>query len=301
MKSHTILLCDDHTAVREGLRLLLEDAEDLRVVDDVGTGFRAVRETKRLLPHVVVVDLSTPLVTGLETTRQIAREVPSTNLLMLSALTESQYVRQAIEAGAAGYLTKDTTGNELLRAVREVAKGKAYFSPPIARYLEAGWQDRFRHGASIAIRSTTLTWRQTAILKLIAKGYANKQIADRLSLSIKTVEKHRQALMNRLDIHNIASLTQYAIAVGAIELSCPPQLANYVASGCEPGGCGGRYHQSTPANGVAQWETSPGTWRQEKPGWTEQHRRKYAPATGRATCDSTNEKKQCSERAKPHS
>jgi DNA-binding NarL/FixJ family response regulator len=132
MKSHTILLCDDHTAVREGLRLLLEDAEDLRVVGDMVNGFRAVRETKRLLPDVVLVDFSLPLATGLETARQIVREVPSANLLMLSALTGGQHVRQAIEAGATGYLTKDATTTELLRAVREVAAGNAFFSPRVA-------------------------------------------------------------------------------------------------------------------------------------------------------------------------
>ena len=222
MKKITVLLSDDHAIVREGLRLLLEKADDIQVVGEAADGHQSVRETKRLQPDVVVLDLSMPLLNGLEAARQIAREVPSSRVLILSAYTDDAYVEHAMKAGAAGYLMKETAGNDLLRAIREVAKGNAFFSPAVARRMLKQWQEKFPNGNPVKSKAPKLTSRQTEVLQLIAEGHATKQIAGLLSLSIKTVEKHRQDLMNTLNIHNIASLTRYAVSSGVVESNRMP-------------------------------------------------------------------------------
>jgi DNA-binding NarL/FixJ family response regulator len=229
MKKITILLSDDHNIVREGLRHILEMEPDMEVVGEATNGHQSVREAKRLIPTVVVQDLAMPLLNGLEAARQIAREVPSVKVLILSAYSDDQYIEHAVAAGIAGYLMKETVGNDLLRAVREVAKGNSFFSPPIAKRLLKQFKDKFLDGGAVKPKTTRLTSRQTEVLQLIAEGYANKQMADLLSLSIKTIEKHRQALMNTLNIHNIATLTRYAVSSGVVESNRVPancQLTN---------------------------------------------------------------------------
>src|SRR6478609_7284444 len=192
MKKITVLLSDDHTLLRESLRLLLEAEPDIQVVGEAADGHQSVKETKRLKPDVVLQDLSMPLLNGLEAARQIAKEVPATKVLILSAYTDDAYIEHALEAGAAGYLMKETAGADLLRAIREIAGGNAFFSPPVAKRLLKQWQEKFPNGSPVRADSIRLTGRQTEILQLIAEGYATKQIAGLLSLSIKTVEKHRQ-------------------------------------------------------------------------------------------------------------
>jgi DNA-binding NarL/FixJ family response regulator len=203
--------------VREGLRLLLEKEADIQVVGEAANGRQSVREAKRLRPNVVLQDLAMPQLNGLEAARQIAREVPSARVLILSAYNDDSYVEHAIKAGAAGFLMKETVGADLLRAIREIADGNAFFSPPVARRLLKQWQEKFPDGNAVSTSAAKLTGRQTEILQLIAEGYATKQIAGLLELSIKTVEKHRQDLMNTLNIHNIASLTRYAVSSGVVE------------------------------------------------------------------------------------
>jgi len=222
MKKITVLLSDDHTLLRESLRLLLEAEPDMQVVGEAADGHQSVKETKRLKPDVVLQDLSMPLLNGLEAARQIAKEVPATKVLILSAYTDDAYIEHALEAGAAGYLMKETAGADLLRAIREIASGNAFFSPPVAKRLLKQWQEKFPNGSPVRADSIRLTGRQTEILQLIAEGYATKQIAGLLSLSIKTVEKHRQDLMNTLNIHNIASLTRYAVSSGVVESNRMP-------------------------------------------------------------------------------
>lgn len=227
MKQITVLLSDDHTVVREGLRLLLETEGDIQVVGEASNGHRAVGEAKRLQPDVVILDLAMPLLNGLEAARQIRKEVPSAKVLILSAYNDDQYVEHAIAAGAAGYLMKETVRNDLFRAIREVAKGNAFFSPPVAKRLLRQWQAKPLNGGPEKAKATVLTSRQTEVLQLIAEGYATKQIADVLSLSVKTVEKHRQDLMNTLNIHNIATLTRYAVSSGVVE---PNSVPNWPAT-----------------------------------------------------------------------
>ncbi len=222
MRTTTVLICDDHTLVRTGLRLLLEPAEDIKVVGEAANGWRALGETKRLLPNVVLLDLSMPLLNGLEAARQIAKEVPSAKVLILSAYSDEQHVQHAIEAGVAGFLMKEAASEGLLQAIREIAKGNAFFSPPVVKRLLQHYHERFLNGSPVQIKETALTSRQTEVLQLIAEGYPNKRIGDVLSLSIKTVEKHRQELMNKLNIHDVANLTRYAISCGVVESNYLP-------------------------------------------------------------------------------
>jgi len=222
MKTITVLISDDHTLVREGLRMMLGTEADIEVVGEASNGHQSVQEAKRLRPNVVIQDLAMPLLNGLAATRQIAKEVPSSRVLILSAYGTDDYIQSAIEAGAAGYLLKEAVGNDLLRAIREIAKGNAYFSPAIARRLLKQWQGKPPNAQPVRTKATLLTNRQMEVLQLIAEGYATKQIADVLSLTIKTVEKHRQDLMNTLNIHNIATLTRYAVSSGVVEANRVP-------------------------------------------------------------------------------
>jgi DNA-binding NarL/FixJ family response regulator len=225
MKKITLLLCDDHNVVREGFRHLLEKSDDIQVVGEAENGRQAVKETKRLNPDVVVLDVSMPLLNGLEATRQISKESPSSKVLILSAYSDDHYVQSAIEAGAAGYLMKGAA-NDLLEAIREIAAGNVFFSAAVGRRLLKRWQEKFLGERSIGTKVTELTSRQAEILQLIAEGYPNKQIAGLISVGIKTVEKHRQSLMIKLNIHNVANLTRYAVSVGAVPSNRRPQISD---------------------------------------------------------------------------
>ena len=219
MTNITVLLADDHTVVRQGLRALLEAEPDIEIAGEAGTGRQAVQLAKTLKPDVVVMDIAMPLLNGLEATRQIIKEVPSTRVLILSSYSDDEYVHQLTEAGAAGYLLKQAAVTDLIKAVREAKKGKAFFSPAISKRLMEQYRQTLLKGVLVRKRIDRLTSRETEVLQLIAEGRLNKQIADELSLSIKTVEKHRQQLMNKLGIHDIAGLTRYAISKGIIETS----------------------------------------------------------------------------------
>lgn len=217
MQKIRVLLVDDHTVVRQGLRVLLEAEPDIAVVGEAGNGREAVQMTKRLLPDVVVMDIAMPNLNGLEATRQIAKEVPTTKLLILSSYNDDEYVHQVTGAGATGYLLKQTAATDLIKAVRETKSGNAFFSPAISKRLMERYREAVLSGGSIRKQSDLLTSREAEVLQLIAEGLANKQIAAELCISIKTVEKHRQQVMNKLNIHDIAGLTRYAISKGVIE------------------------------------------------------------------------------------
>jgi DNA-binding NarL/FixJ family response regulator len=212
-----VLLADDHTIVRQGLRALLEAEPDITVVAEADNGRQAVQLAKKFLPSVVVMDIAMPNLNGLEATRQIVREVPQARLLVLSSYNDDEYVTQVIKAGAKGYLLKQTAATDLIKAVREVSKGNPFFSPSISRRLTDDHPDGKLDGK----KTSDLTSREMEVLQLIAEGNANKQIAAELNISIKTVEKHRQQVMNKLHIHDIASLTRYAISKGIVEQSRP--------------------------------------------------------------------------------
>jgi DNA-binding NarL/FixJ family response regulator len=218
MKKITVLLADDHAVVREGIRALLEGEPDIEVVGEAESGHQAVQLTKKLLPAVVVMDIAMPQLNGLEAARQILKAAPATKVLILSAHRDDEYVDEVIRLGAAGYLIKQTSADVLPKAIREASKGKSFFAPAISQRL-ANRQQGSRRGTAGWRKAgdARLSSREVEIVQLIAEGKANKQAADILGISIKTVEKHRQNLMNKLNLHDTAGLTRYAIAAGIID------------------------------------------------------------------------------------
>lgn len=227
MQKIKVLLADDHVVVRQGLRALLMAEEDIEIVGEADNGRQAIQLAKKVLPDVAVIDVAMPVLNGLEATRQITRALPSIKVLILSSYSDDEYVQQLTQAGAAGYLVKQTAATDLLKAIREAYRGNAYFSPSIAKRLRDHCREAFVTGQPVKRRSDYLTAREAEVLQLIAEGRANKQIAAELCISIKTVEKHRQQVMNKLGIHDVAGLTRHAIAKGIIETN-----AGLSALGC---------------------------------------------------------------------
>jgi DNA-binding NarL/FixJ family response regulator len=223
MRRIGVLLVDDHTVVRQGLRALLKSEEDIDVVGEAENGRQAVILAKKTPPDVVVMDVAMPLLNGLEATRQILKMLPSTKILVLTSYGDEECVEQLMQAGAAGYLIKQTAANDLLKAIREVQRGNAFFSPAIAKRLRDQCREAFSSGQPVK-RTTELTSREAEVLQLIAEGFSNKQIAAELTISIKTVEKHRQQVMNKLNIHDVAGLTRYALSKGMVERSVPASV-----------------------------------------------------------------------------
>jgi DNA-binding NarL/FixJ family response regulator len=220
MKRISVLLVDDHTVVRQGLRALLKSEADLEVIGEAENGRQAVMLARKTPPDVVVMDVAMPLLNGLEATRQILKLSPNTKVLVLTSYGDDECVEQLMQAGATGYLIKQTAANDLLKAIREVYRGNAFFSPTIAKRLRDKCRDAFNSGRS-ARKPGELTSREAEVLQLIAEGFSNKQIAAELCISIKTVEKHRQQVMNKLNIHDVAGLTRYALSRGMVERTSP--------------------------------------------------------------------------------
>jgi DNA-binding NarL/FixJ family response regulator len=214
-KSISVLLADDHVVVRQGIRALLEAEGDIRVIGEATTGREAVGMARTLRPDVILMDVAMPGLNGLEAIRQIRKAIPDAKVLILSAHSDDGYVEQVIALGGVGYAVKHTSASVLSMAVREIQKGNAYFSPSVARRLES----RLGRGGRLNKRGVGLSSREVEVLQLIAEGQANKQVASELHISVKTVEKHRQRLMEKLNIHDTAGLTRYAIAAGIIESS----------------------------------------------------------------------------------
>jgi DNA-binding NarL/FixJ family response regulator len=217
MKKITVLLAEDHMVVREGFRKMLELEDDLEIAGEAQNGRQAVALAKKLRPDVVLMDIAMPMLNGLEATRQILKDIPAAKVLMLSAHSDDAYVKNATESGARGFLLKQTSAHDVCRAIREVQKGKTFFSPSISKHLEKQKSpDRFGLPRK---QSVKLTSREMEVLQLIAEGKANKETAAELGIGMKTVEKHREHLMQKLDIHDTAGLTRYAISAGIIESS----------------------------------------------------------------------------------
>ena len=219
MKPITVLLAEDHMIVREGLRALLKLETDIKIVGEAENGRQAVALVSQFEPDVVVMDIAMPLLNGLEATRQILQTAPSTKILMLSAHSDDAFVEQVMALGAAGYLIKQTAAHVLPQAIREIHQGRTFFSPSISVRIKNHDRTTPSRGGLPGKKAPLLTSRETEVLQLIAEGKANKQTAVELRISIKTVEKHRQSLMQKLNIHDTAGLTRHAIAAGIIESS----------------------------------------------------------------------------------
>jgi len=215
----TVLLAEDHVIVREGLRALLKLESDIQVVGEAENGREAVAMASKLTPDVIVMDIAMPQLNGLEATRQILHANPGTKVLVLSAHGDDAYVEQVMALGAAGYLIKQTAAHVLAAAIREVHQGKPFYSPSISERRFHHQQRAKAMGDLPKKDPAQLTSREMEVLQLVAEGKANKETADVLHISIKTVEKHRQKVMEKLNIHDTASLTRYAIASGIIESS----------------------------------------------------------------------------------
>lgn len=217
-----MLIADDHKMFREGLCRLLKFEPDISVVGEAETGRQAVDLAGKLHPDVVVMDIGMPELNGFEGTRQIISENPGIRVLVLTCYDIDEYIHRLVASGAKGYLLKDSDVSDLVEALHEVHRGNTAFSPAISQRLQKHCREALLQSSAPPLRDAqSLTSRESEVLQLIAESKANKQIAVKLCISIKTVEKHRQQLMNKLNIHDTAGLTRYAITNGVIETRLP--------------------------------------------------------------------------------
>ncbi len=213
MRKIRVLLADDHTIVRQGLVRLLAESGGCEVVAEAADGLEAVERARASRPDVAVIDVSMPRLSGIEAVRRIRQELPQTKVLALTVHDEEEYVAHMIQAGASGYLVKDSAASELLQAVRELARGQVYFGPQAARVLA----DQFRHPERRGGDPYgSLTEREREVFHLVAEGRTTKEIARALGISLKTADNHRSRLMQKLDVHNTAELVRYAARHGLL-------------------------------------------------------------------------------------
>jgi len=210
-----VLLAEDHTILREGLRMLLTSDPNLEVVGEAQDGLEAVRMAESLKPDLVLMDLSMPRMNGMGAIQEIKRHMPQIKILALTVHKTEEYILATLKAGADGYVIKDATHNELMLAIQCLLEGKSYLSPSVSDKVIEGYLEGKKQLKS-STSWETLTQREREVLKMIAEGYKNKAIADYLCISAKTVEKHRANLMKKLDLHNVSSLTAFAMDKGLI-------------------------------------------------------------------------------------
>jgi DNA-binding NarL/FixJ family response regulator len=210
-----VLLADDHTLVRAGLRKLLESMDGMEVVGESGDGLDVLSRVPSLQPHVILMDIAMPGLNGLETTARVVQQWPDVRVLILSMHQNEEYVRQALRHGAVAYLLKDAAPQELEVALKAVLRGETYLSPSVSRGVLSDYVQRLR---SEDQGTSPLTPRQREVLQLIAEGHSTKEVARRLDLSVKTVETHRSQLMKQLDIHEVTGLVRYAMRAGLVPI-----------------------------------------------------------------------------------
>jgi len=218
----TIALADDHRVVRDGLRLVLQAEPDFQVVGEAGDGLDALNLVEETLPDVLVLDLMMPGLSVLEVARQCARRAPRTRVVVLSMHADESYVLQALSNGASGYVLKDASATELVRAVREVSAGRRYLSPPLSEKAIELYTAKARTGGTTDIYER-LTSREREVLHLTAEGLSSSAIAERLGISTRTAETHRGNVMGKLGLHNRADLVRYAIDRGLVSTERPPR------------------------------------------------------------------------------
>jgi len=210
MEKIRVFLVDDHTVVRQGLRRILESDEEIEIVGEAGDGRTAIDLVQKLRPHVVVMDVAMPELNGIEATRQILKRVEGAKVLVLSMHGDDVYVRQALKAGARGYLLKDSEDLDLIKAVKAIRAGGSFFSPPVSKVVLSGYLGDKAEGDS-EDGVARLTDREREVLQLIAEGKTNKEVAHALSVSVNTVETHRKHIMEKLDLHNTAEIVRFAV------------------------------------------------------------------------------------------
>lgn len=215
MKPIRVLLADDHTLVRAGFGALLQSLPDIQVVAEADDGREALRLIEEHQPDVVLMDIAMPGLNGLEAVARVTEEFPYVRVIILSVHANEEYVLRALRTGAAGYLLKNASAAELEFAISSATRGETYLSPAVSKHVAAYVQ---RVGVETSFSLERLTPRQREVLQLIAEGHTTQEIARLLNVSVKTVEKHRMQLMERLDIHDIAGLVRYAIRVGLVML-----------------------------------------------------------------------------------
>lgn len=217
MSSKTkVLVVEDHQLFREGLKSMLSRRQDMTVAGEAQDGIEAIKVTREIQPDLILLDISMPRMGGISVIKEVKREFPKTKILALTIHESDQYVLEAFEAGADGYCIKDANRDELMMAIDSVLMGKTFISPDIADDVMEGFLAG-RKTLKEQTRWDTVTQREREVLKMIGEGYRNKQIADLLHISVKTVEKHRANIMAKLDLHNVADLTAYAIDKGLVE------------------------------------------------------------------------------------
>jgi two-component system response regulator NreC len=211
-----IVIAEDHTILREGLRALLASAPDLKIIGEAENGRDAIQCAETMEPDLILIDLSMPKMSGMDAIREIKRRSPGIKVLVLTVHKTDEYILASLEAGADGYVLKDATKTELMSAITTVLKGKRYLSPEVSGKVIDGYLEGKK---SIKVRSVwdVVTSREREILKLVAEGYKNREIADYLCISAKTVDKHRTNLMKKLDLHSVSALTAFAIEKGLVE------------------------------------------------------------------------------------
>jgi len=210
-----ILLAEDHTILREGLRALLSADSHFEIIGEAQDGREALRWVEKLNPDLILMDLSMPRMNGMEAIREIKKRHPATKIIALTVHKTEEYLLTTLQAGADGYVLKDATHGELVIAIKNVMAGKAYLSPGVSDKVIEGYLEG-KEGTPSVSAWETLSQREREVLKLIAEGYKNKEIAGDLCISLKTVEKHRANLMKKLDLHNAAALTVYAVEKGLV-------------------------------------------------------------------------------------
>jgi len=210
-----IVIAEDYTILREGLRSLLSSHTEFEIVGEAGNGQEAIQSVNRFKPDLALMDLSMPKMNGMDAIKEIKKRSPETKVLVLTVHNTEEYIYAALQAGADGYVLKDSTHAELEMAIKSVLDGKRYVSPAISQRLIEGYLEGRKRAKPLSAWET-LTQREREILKLIAEGYKNKEIAEYLCISFKTVEKHRANLMKKLDLHNVQTLTALALEKGLI-------------------------------------------------------------------------------------
>jgi len=216
---HKIVIVEDHKLFREGLKSMLNKRDDIEIIGEAEDGIEAVRLIRKLKPDMILLDLSMPKMSGISVMKDVKRELPDTRILLLTIHESDQYVLEAFEGGADGYCIKDSSRQELMVAIDSILQGKTYISPGISDQVMEGFLTN-KKKLKEKTNWDTITQREREVLKLLAEGYSNKEIGDLLHISVKTVEKHRANLIGKLDLHNVAQLTAFAIKKGLVD---PPK------------------------------------------------------------------------------